>query len=59
MKKYSDKVLDDRIHSFLNRKAEQYPELNSLWLDDSEMTKPSFSTRLLQSLTSTNRLSLN
>lgn len=52
MKHYSNEELDTKIHTFLNKKFEKYPELATPRRDAPVLSKPSFATRKIFSLVS-------
>lgn len=52
MKHYSNEELDAKIHVFLNRKFEQYPEIGARKVDRRALSRPHMKSRLMQSLTS-------
>jgi hypothetical protein len=59
MKHYNEKELDTKIHTFLSKKLQKYPELGDAKQATHTITAPSFSTKLLQSLTSINPLAIH
>jgi hypothetical protein len=59
MKHYNEKELDTKIHTFLSKKLQKYPELVGSKQSTHTITAPSFSTKLLQSLTSVNPLAVH
>lgn len=52
MKHYNDQELDMKIHAFLSKKMQKYPELAAPQEVKYTVSAPRFSTRLLQTLTS-------
>lgn len=59
MKHYSDKELDTKIQTFLSKKLQKYPELVLPHEVNDVLTRPSFSTKLMHSLTTINPLVSN
>lgn len=59
MKHYSDEELNRKINKFLTKKFEEYPEIGTKQLGNDSYSKPSFATRVVQSLTSTTVMSSN
>jgi hypothetical protein len=57
MKRYNDQQLDEKIDAFLSRKFEKYPELAKTRQEAPVLSKPSFASRLMHSLTSNASLS--
>lgn len=57
MKHYSNEELDAKINRFLTRKFEEYPDIGTKQLGNESYSKPSFTTRMIQTLTSTSVLS--
>ena len=52
MKHYNDQELDTKIHTFLSKKMQKYPELAAPQDTKYTVSTPRFTTKLLQSLTS-------
>jgi hypothetical protein len=57
MKHYNNQELDAKIHTFLSKKMQKYPELATPKQATYTVTAPSFSTKLFQALTSAKPLS--
>lgn len=52
MKQYSNEELDAKIHTFLNKKFDKYPDLALSHKKAPIFTKPSFPARMMHSLVS-------
>lgn len=50
VKHYTNEELDTKIHTFLNKKFEKYPELTLPPKSTPVFSKPSFTTRMIHSL---------
>jgi 16S rRNA A1518/A1519 N6-dimethyltransferase RsmA/KsgA/DIM1 with predicted DNA glycosylase/AP lyase activity len=46
MTNYNDQELDQRIHTFLTKKMQKYPELNVKHRDSKTITMPTLSLRM-------------
>lgn len=51
MKHYEGEELDHKIHGFLNKKFDKFPELSTERQPDEVASKQNFKTRLVHSLT--------
>lgn len=62
MKQYTDQELDKKIHSFLSKKIDEYPDLNhqaNADLVEKAASSDRLSSRLLQAFTTVKTLTIN